>query len=408
MACSKHANYANLDNYLEGVAESLNFSQSCLEVKVVQQLVHKMVHNIAKEAYRADSGLTLREIIPVGSMAEGTRIILPNEFDFMIVVDRIDADDVRDTISDSKGTFVRMKIECREENCMYSIEDPSVDYISAFGSECNCHLAKLTKEMCLYSILCATADKILEDGHSYSSESHPGKLQLIECKRHLPALTLTLLWKACDVEDEPIQMEISVDLVVMVELEIDACFLDRTDVFHQHFYNELNAIKKVHIRHDWYLNYVGFRVSFVFTELQLIRDDSETHKTCYKLLKYIYRTNNIPFERFCSSFLLKNLLLQHAVCCEGGGLGWCLLKILGELRDKLDSEGSEIPFIPHVFSTKVDLLSTKFGDMSAGMVSWSYHRKEISDFMEILERFRDGSPIPSTFQFKISNNIQIR
>ena len=121
MACSKHVNYTYLDDFLDNiVATRLSFSQSNLEVQVVEQLVHKMVNDIAKEAYSADPSFTFGEVIPVESMAEGTRIIKPNEFDFMIVVDRIFVDDVTKIFSSSEGSFVELKIDCKGERCSYS------------------------------------------------------------------------------------------------------------------------------------------------------------------------------------------------------------------------------------------------------------------------------------------------
>ena len=121
MADSKHANDIKLDTFLEDTVEKhLNFPQSNLEVHVVQHLVHKMVNNIVKRAYLLDSGLTVKGIIPVGSMAEGTRIAKPDEFDFMIVLDKVYPDDIAWPEIGIEQTIVMLQTKCRRDsNCVH-------------------------------------------------------------------------------------------------------------------------------------------------------------------------------------------------------------------------------------------------------------------------------------------------
>ena len=161
-------------------------------------------------------------------------------------------------------------------------------------------------------MLDAVVDKMIEGDRFCSVESFPGKLRMI-CGggQNGPATNVTLLWETYDAEDERIQMVISVDLVVVAELEIeiDAFLLDRVDIFHQHFYDKLKATKKFHLLGTHFKPGLC-RISFALTELQLTRDKSETHKTCYNLLKYICRTHDSFYDMFCSSFMLKNLVLH--------------------------------------------------------------------------------------------------
>ena len=410
MADSNLTTDTNLNNFLEDtVAKCLNFSQSDLEVQILQLLVHEMVKNVVKEAYPPDSGFIVREIIPVGSMAENTRIIEPNEFDFMIVLDKFHADDITAMVSAAGGTFCDLKSECRQENCVFAFNksSPRIIYMmNAQSRDCGCRRAMLDKEMRCNQLGIARK-KMATDGWSCSVSSFPGKLRMLDTSLtvlHGPATVITLLWETYSDTEEMKTMEISVDLVLAIELEINEFFLECLHVFHQQYYNKLKAIKKVHVtKHP--LGISTLPVSFAFIEVQLIRTENETHKKCYKLLKYIFR-NNIVF----TSFMLKNLVLQHTVCCEGGGLGWCFLKILGDLRVKFGDERSEKPIIPHIFCTKrnVVCLLPKFETIQeTDKDFWICHRNNLSEFIENLENIKDGMPTPSSFQFWIPNDSHL-
>ena len=395
--------YRRLDPFLECIiAKHLNFRQSKTEVKILRGLVLDMVNKIVKAASHSGVRWSGKRVIPVGSMAEETRIGRPNEFDFMVVVDTCDGDDIKSVFSGERGTFIKLKRDCRRE-------------AKPFQYRNNCHCKRKNRCKCddlAYmdkGIIKSTENAIKialtdmrRDRSSCSKQSFPGTLRLVDSStyNHGPAIQFNLLWTTQGTGGSPKSMEISIDLVPVIEFEINAYFRHRLDVYDPDFYDELKETGTVHVTppisnaNDDTDGLV--KVSFALTELELILNESETHRKVYMLLKYIFRTNESPnFDDVFTSFVLKNLLFQHSVSCRGEGLGRCLLKILRDLKHKMGPKGREMPVIPHIFSTEHNLLLDEDDDEPGDCKE---ERKELSTVIKKLKKVRDGVPMSDSVQ----------
>ena len=397
-----HSKYGRLDAFLEDIGTRyLVFPQSNVEVGILSRLVLDMINKIVEVARYSGAGWSWGRVIPVGSMAEGTRIGLPNEFDFMVVVDTYDCDDIKSVFSGERGTFIKLKRDCRREAKAFRHRN---NCYCTSKNRCKCNdLAYMDK-----GIIKSTNEAIRNalsviqrDGLFFAVQSFPGRLRLVNSNTtiHGPAIQFNLLWETYGIGVMQNPMEISVDLVPVIEFEINAYFRHRLDVYHRKFYRELRDTDKVHVvppKSNADDDTEGlFKVSFALTELKLIRNVSEMHKKCFMLLKYICKTNESSSS--FTSFVLKNLMFQHSVCCKNEGLGRCLMKILQDLKDKTDAKGQEMPAITHIFSTDVNLLQDDDDDEPD---DYREERKEVSKLIEKLKNVRDGLPISSPIQIE--------
>ena len=257
--------------------------------------------------------------------------------------------------------------------------------------------------------------QITEEGLVCSEENFPGRLRMFDgsTSQHGPALTFELLWETYGIGDqlEPLEllmwetygvedqletMKISIDLVPVLELEMDSYFHEQLDsILHQDYNHGLRHIKEVHLVHRQQQKGV-LQISFALAESRLIQYETETHRKCYKLLKYIYGTREGHHPEF-PSYVFKTLFLQHVVQCDK--VGSCVLKILCDLKHKLETMGSGPLDIDNIFSTQVIVIEH---DVSDGWLT--NHRKKLSQLITKLERLRSGWTFLSSFQFSMMKN----
>ena len=397
-----HSKYGRLDAFLEDIeARYLAFPQSNVEVRILSRLVLDMVNKIVEVARYSGAGWSWGRVIPVGSMAEGTRIGLPNEFDFMVVVDAYDCDDIKSVFSCKRGTFIELKSDCKRAAKAFRYRN---NCYCTSKNLCKCNdFAYMDKGIIKSSneAIWNALSVIQRDGLFFSMQSFPGRLRLVNSNTniHGPAIQFNLLWETYGIGVMQNPMGISVDLVPVIEFEINAYFRHRLDVYHRKFYQELKDTDKIHVvppNSNADDDTEGlFKVSFALTELKVIQNVSVTHKRCFMLLKYIFRTNESSSS--FTSFVLKNLMFQHSVCCKNEGLGRCLMKMLQDLKDKTDAEGQEMPSIPHIFSTDVNLLQDDDDDEPH---DYREERKEVSKLIKNLRKVRDGLSMSSPIQIE--------
>ena len=93
-----------LSKYVDDtIRHELTFKQSNEEVRSIKKAVNSMVDCIMDEVVAIDERFKMLRKVPVGSMAEGMRIVNPDRFDFMIVLKSLSRPGVIEVRCECKG-----------------------------------------------------------------------------------------------------------------------------------------------------------------------------------------------------------------------------------------------------------------------------------------------------------------
>ena len=397
-----------LQEFLESIEqEHVVIKRPAEEIDDIRSAIEEMVHNILIKMGEEDPRFKdiNQDLLKVGSFYGKTKIKEPDEFDYLVVLDKLNPDEVtlkedcethpgfrhiivkehckfyekwRDVLD--KGNAIinmgRDKVKIveeigdwhREEFPMQTIAGPGfIIFAAGFRSlfslclhECFQKVKKETGAIEKHTgilDLSTYSKKFTTSGSEYTFDQKRVEIQL-----HGPATNICVHWKSSGKTDT---LEINVDISPAFRATDIKAYL-----MMEHFLH--NKFRQAVLQHGSFLviptslkcNNGGlcFNIAHTETEQQLVKCLSETHRRCYKVLKYLMNgeasgvKNKITephhvhaFRRlrrefgtqacqFLSSFALKSLIFQHCIWCQNGsGLGLCVLQLLKRIRELLES-----------------------------------------------------------------------
>ena len=375
----------------------LNNKFSDPEIKDIHEAVHRQLKLLATTIGEKDERLKIQEVIPVGSAREGTQIIRPCEYDFLLTLETLSKPGVVSikpaNPNVSSREYVCVKLEDNDVRSMFP--EISVNNIIRCSDQLSLRLLYFPcRKHGLSSLLCyrqglrglsctrqglrdlfsnAVYEAILSSRSAVQMKTGKLRTRYSKPEEHGPAFTITLLWERETIENHP-TMEISIDLVPALKLhwEIYNNLLTDAEGFVINHFDHVRSVGSILLLPR---NGMRFHVNFTEAELLRTRNLSEHHKKCYKLLKFILNGEPFPLERNKNwlmkyfqhtqtkfhSYSLKLVVWEHHYlqqCTEETDLSLCIPKMLTRIRCSL-TEGLIHPFhrnrivVPSKSSTNV-------------------------------------------------------
>ena len=408
-----------LTKYIENtVRHELKFKETKDEVDAIRKAVYDMVDSIMKEVQYVDRRFEILRKIPVGSMAEETRIVKPDEFDFMIVLKELSVHNLLEIRHDCNTlrSFVHVEItdsavrEVWSDVCENGILKSTKS--SKFIDRLICKLSRKNGNLGLRELFCqkvTTAVNNLTRRH-HAIHSNHGTLTIKKktIEIHGPAITPTFNWFSAYPRNDR-NMEISIDLVPAIEVKPNQDIINEDDTFSRDILCEIEKTGRLHLvppsRISPCTQGMCFYVACAETEAKLVKTMNSNHLLCYKLFKDMFQTRNEIGEHLIDSYILKTFILKHANdCSERENPANCVHKVLKELNDNCSLErlSNTRLHMSSVFFKETNMFYFKEVKQPAEILSGNIQRLE-----EDVEFVRKGYPI-SGAQSKKKQNFRIR
>ena len=320
------------DQFIEILHGQTLFPMAEPEVLDIQNAVEFLVCRLLYKVGELDSRFFIRHIVPNGSFYDGTKISLPDEFDFLAVVDKL---------SDNHLTISR---ECNH--------NPGYAHLS--DGKLNSDWAPLSADGYLYSI------KQFGDAQSFRdqfriafhkslreqiSEGCKDKIHYITGILQLSGYNVSLHGPECIVNatwhsrTNLTSFPVTIDVCPAIAADYASDILSEKDVlFSSAYQSVLQNVRFYLIPSDSRSCPFCFKFVFTDSDRSLVTTLNEAHSKCFRTLKLLFKAacqENQSLQRVVNSFALKMAVLWHAdQCLEAKSTKSCLLEILEYLRTK--------------------------------------------------------------------------
>ena len=309
---------------------------------VVETLVATISSNVA--------WLQFSRVVRVGSMAEGTNICSPNEFDYLAVLK-----------VEPNGIQVEHACENKRGYAHAKITDPALKLIWGKWMDGEYLRSDFTRGQSDYfsgyfdTIGNAFRDEIQNvmqiDYDKLACKTDVGEIKSdsffnFRVKKHGPAFTPKFVWKS---KRNGEKITIGVDITPALEVDLTSVIISKEDTYDPIFFEKIQEHGKVMLiscrDHATCDSKQCLSLVFTETEVKLVRSMSQHHKDCYKLLKYIFNSGH-GFT-FLPSYALKTLVLKHnCLCSEEENLAVCFKTIVALCLHYMFNRKTEEKFQP--------------------------------------------------------------
>ena len=317
------------------------------EISDIHAAVEQQVNLLSKTIGQVDSRLKIQEVIAVGSAKEGTQIIRPCEYDYILTLEALSkAGAVSITPANTDGSREFMHVKLEDNDVRSEFNDLSDDEYYIRGSHWLPWFRQGLREVFSSAVYQAV---MLNSMTSIKMDTGTLKIRRWKPESHGPAFMIRLVWERGTTKNHT-TMEISVDLCPALKLE------------REHRGSVLPSLDRSIFADMGYIETVGsvllmpregmlFKVTFTEEELLWTSHLSQHYRKCYKLLKYIVNGEPLPRERLTitnrvmkhfqdantsfHSYSLKTTVWAHQYkgrCTEGKDLGSCITKMLSSRR----------------------------------------------------------------------------
>lgn len=308
----------------------------------------QIVQQVKDEIGRRKPHLNVKEIISVGSFAEGTKNCSPNEFDFMVCLDFLSRkENVRiegvdgcqpgymvaflnaSVLNDDAMVYVIRKLY--ENVCCIHHEGLRVEFIEVLQEVItSLSMKKIVTPKGFLVIKGSEFLSVRLEWHKFKDEYKGPDIYNGLCQRDLPF-------------QESYLLDIDVDIMPAVSVE-DLSLLSPLHGFPSHL-NGIVENQKFHLVckvSGQSPNAPYLHISHATTEVFLVRHLHPIHKQCYKLLKYLLTHGtdiNRPIKDISlSSYVFKNAVLFHEydkLCSGTPDTVTCCIEIIRYIRARL-------------------------------------------------------------------------
>ena len=332
--------------YTDLYANKIRLQVSAQEITEIRDAVSGMVRRIANKVEEICPRFKINDVVLVGSAREGTQIIRPEEYDFLLILEML-----------SRPGALEMKKMCiGNENCVHVIvkdKDVKRQFIDLIdGDELRSNqdsspfVWKKGLRESFYHVLKEALRKLMNN----IIQTPTGILEIkySSLTMHGPALNPCFQWYR---QDGTI-MKISVDLCPVIRQKGDYPDVMNLETVscetYYHYAGAVGSLMLLPCKRQICPNGHCFSVNFTETEVLLIKDLSQHHRKCYMILKYLlnakmrpswggvfdWMENIVEPETAFFSYILKVLILQHhyeLMCTETTCLASCIERLLHKM-----------------------------------------------------------------------------
>ena len=353
----KHRTLNKFLNDLYSKKLDLNIKFSSQEIIDIYNAVKKMINNLAETIGEIDARLSIGEVISVGSAREGTQIIRPCEYDFILTLDVLSKPGTvsitQANSDDANREYMRVKVEDSEiRTLLHDIIDDYYIRGSRSLPSFRKGLRQLLSSAIHQAVLLRSESSVIESTGTLTFKH-------TKVETHGPAWTTRLIWESYAAKAN---MDISVDLVPALKLNdiLNHVLPSVQNICSSYIASVQNFGSALLMPREGQ----RFRVTFTEVELLLTSHMSDHHRKCYKLLKYLVNGEPYPVERSETGFLkylpylrdsrtgvhsysMKIAVWDHHYkhgCLEENDLGLCILNIGRHLSISSFKGGIRQPF----------------------------------------------------------------
>ncbi|XP_053380525.1 uncharacterized protein LOC128548913 [Mercenaria mercenaria] len=312
-------NYRLTEYFHNLLKRRINFRVTRDEIKDIISSVDFLVETLVAKITSKVAWLPFSRVVRVGSMAEGTSVGQPNEFDYLAVL-KIEQSgiEVERTCENRRG-YAHVKItdpylrtiwgkwmdgEYLKSDFTRGDSDMLSNYFDTLGNAFQLEVSNVLQD---YDerLVCKTN----------IGEMKSETIFICDVKKHGPAFTPKFVWKSKR-SGEKITM--GVDITPAIEIDISTDIISAKDTFDPRFFSKVEEHGKcllISCRNNASCEARQcFCLAFTLSEVELVRGLSQHHKDCYKLLKYIF--NSRHGYTFFPSYAWKTLVLKHSCHCD--------------------------------------------------------------------------------------------
>ena len=360
VAKSQEEKKATLNSFYNDLyAHKICYALSEEEADDIRGAVIKIVEKIANKIGKIDTRLLISEVVLVGSAKEGTQIILPDEYDFLLILEKLSHQGVIDINKACPGKDNRVHAIIKDNKVKRQFEDLlKGDEIRSTQDDVPFYWKSGLRE-----IFYKAAKAVIRAFVNIEIRKATGTLRLEypSLTLHGPAFTPRFQWHRRSGKN----VDISVDLCPAIRLTGDFPeLINLENVTSEVYYRYAQVVGSLLLlpckRGFSCLDGLCFSVNFTEVEMLLMKDLSKHHRKCYKVLKYLMNAKQRPAfiewadniaepETAVFSYILKVLILNHhydQVCTETKCLASCVERVLHKTLNILLSAKIAIVGIP--------------------------------------------------------------
>lgn len=306
------------------------------EIEEIESAVRDAITRICEFMDSEDPRLYISDAIPAGGYHEETKIGNPDEFDYMVVCDILSLETEFKMVKRCPGCVTllphhrdRWEDFCSGEKFCFA-PNKQVDSSEKIGFSFNDYFEMVMKYACKEVEKCIS--KTL------------GNLHLVGGGFK----SLSVQWESLSKEtlkNNPDFGLIDVDMMPCIRIpedEMNKILQEVPSILHK--YVRKDGCHIVPKNCSIYSEHFCCQISFTRPELYMVRELSQHHIECYKILKVISKTMSV----LCfDSYAMKTSILHHCYfedCTENGCIHSCILKVLEYLK-----ETSGKKFLPNIF-----------------------------------------------------------
>ena len=334
--------------------QCLAFKFTADEVDDIQSAVHDVIMQIVQKLKDLDDRYESHDVIRVGSFVEGTKIVEPDEFDYLIVIDELSKPGILEPlrVCEQGRGHVHLHItdetmKSRWSDCMdddqlqgFVLNDPSCDAVGFSALITNLYMEQ-NKEK---PIICSKPTGFV-------------KFAGVRAFRE-PNTVIYLTWSSKHPKDI---FQITADLSPAIRCYNVTEIVTKDDCPYKTFYERIQ-------QHGSFLLTPGkgyrserskcFRISLTEVEVGLVKSLESKHKVCYRFLKYVlaYFCCKPSSPKMCynglSSYILKSAVLHNVAmdgCKSDPSIYGCMEEILYYLLNCLMRDKPYLPHMPSIF-----------------------------------------------------------
>ncbi|CAC5360898.1 unnamed protein product [Mytilus coruscus] len=294
--------------------KKLNFNLCETEVQEITSSVYEIVNRVMAKVSEHDNRFTFSEIVKLGSIAEGTKLVEPNEFDYLCILKDF-----------SNPDMVRCRKVCSHNpgHTHIFIEDKSLlkkwenfmDEGQLLANKIFAELSRIVNDIYM---------NMVKEQKKIKVETSLGHLHFggFSVKDGGPNTVFHMYWIPVNAGQK---MDICVDVSPAIRyFGMEDISLSPVFATSKVFQNLTSVLLVPGLLHKTVNKCMDkcFRISCTEIEVQLMKSLSEQHISCYKILKYMISylgldlsVSNLMYLPL-SSFILKMAVIQHAACCK--------------------------------------------------------------------------------------------
>ncbi|XP_060569184.1 uncharacterized protein LOC132727628 [Ruditapes philippinarum] len=292
-------------------------------VRAIETLVSIILGHVTSKVH----WLPFSRLLKVGSMAERTSIVFPDEFDYLAIykqngmqVERVCKEDrgyahIKVTDPDLKKRWCKWLrgdyLQAYFKTHGFAVMLP--EYFDTLGNAFMYEVSQISKSVSDVGVCPTTTGLMRIDKR---------------VQKNGPAFTQHFLWEPYTRQKR--KRTIKVDITPAIEFDLNDDIINENDTFHTDVLNKTVKHGKfmLVLTHDQGPSCpLCFRLTFTETEVDLVRCLDTHHKDCYKLLKFIF--NSGGGVTFLSSYVFKTLVLKHGYHCkETANLAVCFKQLV--------------------------------------------------------------------------------